>query len=219
MEGSRHREARPAGAPGHGVRAPAPRRAPRPVGSRNATGLPQGRAQGLVQHHVPGRVQLHWKAIQAQAAPRAPQTQGELQQPAPATTGRPQPPDWPAAAPPSRPPGPRSRGGAPTAEPVARPWAGPVRPPPPADDPPGRGGLAGESWGAGSREGWLGELAIQKGPDQQEQPGGQQGEHPQTGGAAELAVGGLQHHGGEGDLSGVGGTNRFNREGKGIQGR
>lgn len=64
-----------------------------------------------------------------------------------------------------------------------------------------------------------GELAIQQRADQQEQPECQSSQNPEATGGTDGPVGSLQHHRGQGEVAGVGSTNGFNREGKGIQGR
>ena len=64
-----------------------------------------------------------------------------------------------------------------------------------------------------------GELAIQQRADQQEQTHRQGGQNPQTGCGRQIPIGGMQDHGRKGEVTGVGGANRLNREGKGIYGR
>ena len=97
-------------------------------------------------------------------------------------------------------------------------WLGPhpARQRPPKDDRRARGGGALGANGVKPREWDSGELAIQQWPNQEKQPGCQTSQHHQAGACGEVAVGGLQHHGGEGELAGVGSANGFNREGKGI---
>ncbi len=64
-----------------------------------------------------------------------------------------------------------------------------------------------------------GELAIQQRADQQEQTHRQGSQDSQTGGGRQIPIGGMQDHGRKGEVTGVGGSNRLNREGKGIYGR
>ena len=64
-----------------------------------------------------------------------------------------------------------------------------------------------------------GELAIQQWADQQEQTHRQGGQNPQTGCSRQIPIGGMQDHSRKGEVTGVGGANRLNREGKGIYGR
>ena len=78
----------------------------------------------------------------------------------------------------------------------------------------GRGGS-----GSGLGHGGSGEFAIQQGTDRQEKTNRQRRQDPETGGSAEIAVGSVQHHIGEVERPAIGGTDGFNREGKGIQRR
>ena len=64
-----------------------------------------------------------------------------------------------------------------------------------------------------------GELAIQQRADQQEQTHRQSGQNTQTGCSRQIPIGGMQDHSRKGEVTGVGGANRLNREGKGIYGR
>ena len=64
-----------------------------------------------------------------------------------------------------------------------------------------------------------GELAIQQRADQQEQTHRKGGQNSQTGCSRQLPIGSMQDHGRKGEVTGVGGANRLNREGKGIYGR
>jgi len=77
----------------------------------------------------------------------------------------------------------------------------------------------GAGTGSGLGHGDSGEFAIQQGTDRQKQTHRQGRQDPETGGGGDVAVGSVQHHVGELERSAVGGTDGFNREGKGIQRR
>lgn len=84
-------------------------------------------------------------------------------------------------------------------------------------------GLRGRRWGRALGHDRVrdrsGELAIQQRADQQEQTHRKGGQNSQTGCSRQLPIGSMQDHGRKGKVTGVGGANRLNREGKGIYGR
>ena len=84
-------------------------------------------------------------------------------------------------------------------------------------------GLRGRRWGRALGHDRVrdrsGELAIQQRADQQEQTHRKGGQNSQTGCSRQLPIGSMQDHGRKGEVTGVGGANRLNREGKGIYGR